>query len=266
MLKTIICSGISCGEKKILEIAQIYEIETKGCTIKNSLSSPKKFGLEIASSEKDADFKNAELSDGVVCISESAFLESGCLIELKNFCIQKNIHFYFMDISVSSIHSISDKLGNWVFENGITSLMFKTDYTVNPDKSQLIGNIFECLIYILLMKTNPEALAAPIHVKAPDYSSCSYSVDAVVNDLLKTIPLKDRVIISNMPEAELSDVLLVMGITILSKYYWPKNNLLLNDCIKISGKQNLEEFEIAEIIIKKLWENLRITHRIRILK
>jgi hypothetical protein len=69
-----------------------------------------------------------------------------------------------------------------------------------------------------------------------------------------------------MDESELSDVLLVLGITILSKYYWPKNNLLLEDCVKISGQKNPEEFELAEIIIKKLWEKLKITHKMRVLK
>jgi len=266
MLTTIICSGVSSGEKKILETALKYKIDIRGYTTAESGLSTETFCLEVACSEKDADFKNTDLADGVICLSQRVFPETDYLIELKNYCLLQNIHFHFMDITAESIHKMSDRLGSWVFENGISSLMFKTDDSITSDKSDLIQGLFESLVYILLMRTNPEALASPIHVKSPDYSSCSFSVESVVADLLQTIPLKDRVIISNMVESELPDVLLVMGITILSKYYWPKNNLLLDDCIKLSGRQNLEEFEIAEIIIKKLWEKLRKTHRLRLLK
>ncbi|MCB9481819.1 MAG: hypothetical protein H6681_02655 [Desulfobacteraceae bacterium] len=266
MLTTIICSGISSGEKKILETALKYKIETRGYTTEKSGLNTEKFCLETVDSEKDADFKNAELADGIICLSQTAFLESDSLIDLKNYCLLNNIHFYFQDITSGSIHEISDRIGSFVFENGISSLMFKTDDSIRSGKADLIQAVFESLVYILLMKTNPEALASPIHVKAPDNSSSSASVESVVDDLLETVPLKDRVIISNMSEHELPDVLLVMGITILSKYYWPKNNLLLDDCVKISGRQNLEEFEIAEIIIKMFWKKLKKTHRIRLVK
>jgi hypothetical protein len=266
MIKTIISSAKSAGEKKILETALKYKIETKGYTCKNYKFDYEKFNLEPVESEKEADFKNIKFSDGLIYICEESFSEDDYFFEIKKFCIKKNIHFFYLDLSAGAIHQLSEKIGNFVLENGISYLMFKTDLYVKPDKTDVIKNIFESVVYLLLMKSNPEKLASPIYFKAPDYLSSSTSVESVVEDLIKTIPLKDRVLISKMDESELSDVLLVLGITILSKYYWPKNNLLLEDCVKISGQKNPEEFEIAEIIIKKLWENLKNTHKMRVLK
>ncbi|MGE4519614.1 MAG: hypothetical protein AB7E04_08920 [Desulfobacteraceae bacterium] len=266
MITTIICSGRSEAEKSILETALKYKIETKGFSSEISGINYERFALEEVSGEKEADFKNIECADGLIYLSACDLPVDDWYTEIKNHCIEKNVQFCFLDINSGSVHQMSDRLGSFVFENGISCLMFKTDDTVKPDKTDIVKGVFESLLYILLMKTNPEKLASPIHVKAPDYSSSSFSVKSVVEDLMGSLPLKDRVIISNMHESELPDVLLVLGITILSKYYWPKNNVLLDDCMQISGKQNLEEFEIAEIIIKKLWERLKATHRIRILK
>ncbi|MDY0131354.1 MAG: hypothetical protein RBR53_01680 [Desulforegulaceae bacterium] len=266
MIKTIVCSGISESEKKILELALKYKIETKGYCPKNLKFNHEKFGLEKVLDEKDADFKNIKSADGLVYLSETGFPQDDCYMEFKNYCLLDNLPFCFLDISSAHIHKMSDKIGQFVFENGISALMFKTDAGIKSDKTELIQGIFESLIYLLLMKTNPERLISPIRAQVPDYSSSSFSVQSVVEDLLSTLPLRDRVLISKMNETELPDLLLVFGITILSKYYWPKNNFLLNDCIEISGKKNLEEFEIAEVIIKSLWKNLRKTHKIRILK
>jgi hypothetical protein len=42
--------------------------------------------------------------------------------------------------------------------------------------------------------------------------------------------------------------------------------LLMADCIKQSGNETLDEVEAANYILKEIWNRLRETHRLRVVK
>ena len=44
------------------------------------------------------------------------------------------------------------------------------------------------------------------------------------------------------------------------------NKNLLKDCIKQSGNETLDEIEAANYILKEVWNRLRETHRLRVVK
>ena len=95
------------------------------------------------------------------------------------------------------------------------------------------------------------------------------TVDAVVDDIIAEMCLDDRVRTANLDE----DGLLVLQLA-LGKYLrhllenQPEgvNRRLFKDCIRQSGNENLDEAEAASYILKKLWERLRETHKLRLVK
>lgn len=269
MIDLIISSGTSGCESEALRIAKKYKINTfgyTGLTLDNGKIPEhlKSYRLEGVGEKENADFKNIEISDGVLWVSENE-IPSDEYLELKNFGLKNGVKFFRILKSEQEIYEKAEKIRDWIFENGITALMVHCfSENKGSGEKKFISNLMESLIYMVLMKTDPSSLASPIHVKAPDMTSKSESVKSVVEDLVKTIPLKDKVLIANMMKEDLYDVFSSLGISILSKYYWPANNHLKNDCIRVLGKKDPEDYDIAEVIIVKLWESLKETHTLRV--
>jgi hypothetical protein len=95
------------------------------------------------------------------------------------------------------------------------------------------------------------------------------TVDAVIDDIIAEMPLDDRVRTANLDE----DGLLVLQIG-LGKYLRyllenqseDVNKKLLKECIKLSGKETLDEDEAPLYILKELWIRLKETHRLKVVK
>lgn len=270
MIDLVISSGITGCETEILRLAKKYKIRTIGYTslvldngeLPDVLST---YNLEPVDDEDTAISKNIDVSDGVLWLSANE-IPSDKYLDYKDYGYKKGISFFRVVAREDSIYEVAEKVCNWIFEKGISGLMVLCHSQEKGSKlHEFVVNLMESLIYMVLMKTDPTSLATPIHVKAPDLSSKSESVKSVVLDLIKNLPLKDKVTIANMTKSDLYEVFSTLGISILSKYYWPANNYLKDDCSRIIGKTKPEDYDIAETIILKLWEELKATHTLRII-
>ena len=95
------------------------------------------------------------------------------------------------------------------------------------------------------------------------------TVDTVVNEIIAEMHLDDRVKTANLDE----DGILVLQLA-LGKYLRylidnqseDVNKKLLKDCLKQSGNETLDEAEAASYILKELWNRLRKTHKLRVVK
>ena len=95
------------------------------------------------------------------------------------------------------------------------------------------------------------------------------TVDEVVDGLIAELPLELRVSIANLDEAEFRTLELTR-----EKYQRYKldqlnvgvNEALRDDCIAKSSDETLDDVDAATVILKALWDRLRQTHRIRVVK
>ena len=95
------------------------------------------------------------------------------------------------------------------------------------------------------------------------------TVDQIVNEIVSELPLNDKVRAANLDENGFAALQLELG-----KYVWHLmfnqtevvNKELMADCIKQSGNGTLTEFEAASFILKEIWNRLRETHRLRVVK
>ena len=95
------------------------------------------------------------------------------------------------------------------------------------------------------------------------------TVDAVVEEIIAEMPLDDRVRTANLDEDGIGVVQLALGKYLrylIDNQSEDVNKKLLKDCIKQSGNETLDEDEAALYILKELWNRLRETHRLRVLK
>ena len=94
------------------------------------------------------------------------------------------------------------------------------------------------------------------------------TVDAVVDILISELTLAEMVGTADLGEDELRVLELTLGKYIryrLDQLDVGVNKKLMKDCLSKSG-ESLDEVDAATVIIKELWNRLRETHRLRVVK
>lgn len=93
------------------------------------------------------------------------------------------------------------------------------------------------------------------------------SVEEAVQDLITVMSLRDKTAIGRMKREELGRLQPTLGRYIRTKYgLWSVNRALMDSCRARAGRADLGVEEISRIIIVALWEELKKTHRLRVLK
>ena len=94
------------------------------------------------------------------------------------------------------------------------------------------------------------------------------TVDAVVEEIIAELTLAERVGTADLGEDELRVLELTLGKYIryrLDQLDVGINTELMKDCL-VKSRESLNEVDAATVIIKKLWNRLRETHRLRVVK
>jgi len=95
------------------------------------------------------------------------------------------------------------------------------------------------------------------------------TVDEVIDDIIAEMPLDDRVRTANLDEDGIAVAQLALGKYLrylIENQSEDVNEKLLEDCIKQSGNETLDEDEAALYILKELWNRLRETYKLRAVK
>jgi len=96
----------------------------------------------------------------------------------------------------------------------------------------------------------------------------SDTVDAVVDVLISELTLAEMVGTADLGEDELRVLELTLGKYIrhrLDQLDVGVNKKLMKDCLSKSGEP-LGEVDAANVILRELWNRLRETHRLRVVK
>lgn len=93
------------------------------------------------------------------------------------------------------------------------------------------------------------------------------TVEQAVERLTSELRLKDRIMLSKMPEHELDAFHTTLGLYIRNNFGLTMGNKpLMDSCRDLSGNKGITEDEAAIFIITKLWEDLNRTHKLRVVK
>jgi hypothetical protein len=69
-----------------------------------------------------------------------------------------------------------------------------------------------------------------------------------------------------VPEDDLVDLHFTMGLYVRNRFFYPRNDKLLESCREIEQDKFLHWDEASGVIIKELWKRLRETHKLRVVK
>ena len=93
-------------------------------------------------------------------------------------------------------------------------------------------------------------------------------VDAVVEEIIAELTLAEKVSAADLDENEFRVLELIIGKLIrykLDQKDVAVNKELMRDCLAKSGK-SLNEVDAATVILKELWNRLRGSHKLRVVK
>lgn len=92
------------------------------------------------------------------------------------------------------------------------------------------------------------------------------TVDEAIKRLTTELPLKDKTTISNMDEPNLINLHFSLGLSIRNKFLYHRNEQLLESCWHEALDKYLHWDQASTVKIKKLWEKLRKTYKLRIVE
>ena len=92
------------------------------------------------------------------------------------------------------------------------------------------------------------------------------TVAEAVQRLISDLSLKDKNTIANKDEVDLINLHFSLGFSIRNKFFYPRNEQLLESCRFVSKDKYLHWDEAASVIIRELWKQLRETHKLRVVE
>lgn len=92
-------------------------------------------------------------------------------------------------------------------------------------------------------------------------------MDEAVDLIIAEFPLRDKVETANMTEEDLAILQAVLAKYISDKLdEWTVNKDLYEDCLKRADGELLDETDSSTVILRVLWDRLKETHRLRVVK
>lgn len=233
---------------------------------------PEKYRLENlpGSGPGTAVGKAVAATDGALFFIQRADEISVCR-QIRQATRHYNRPLLIVDLDQEAGFMASRHIAEWVAENRTRNLYVDgfCDDAADPTFCANIANILEASMFLSMMETGVTSPLQSIVEKTrlPGEEAPPLTLDSALNHLEKSLSLKDKATIANMAAGELASLHFTLGDYINRNFdLFTAGSGLLTDCRKRSGRWTLAPEDAAAVIIRKLWERLRDTCRIRIVK
>ena len=274
MIRKIISSGQTGVELAALDCAVKLGLAHGGfvsCGKRNDQGRlPDNYQLEELHSfgPQRAIEKNVGEADGVLIITRAAL--SGADQMAADLALQKERQLLHIDLQQYPMFEAASLIGSWIGQYRI-KVVFITGSTASRDPSiyEQTRRILETAFYLSFVKTGLSTVPGQLRLQDKQQVDDNFplSVEDAVARLKGVLSLKDRATLANMQAVELNHMQLGLGEYIKQKFgLYGDNERLLNACAQAGGMKNPLADEACSLILRALWEDLRRTHRLRVLK
>lgn len=265
MIKKIISGGQTGADQAALDAAIGWDIPHGGWIPKGRLTEagrlPNKYKLDEmpTKSYRARTEKNVIDSDGTLIVSHGPLTGGSKFTKDK----AKKHDKLFLHIDLNKVNSFqaAQEIHNWIDENKIEIL------NVAGSRASKDPHIYQATKHLLTIVFHTDLIKSTMpdpHKAAPFMPG---TVEEAVFILISKMPLKDKTHIAKMEEYELSSIHQSLGRYIRNAFgLWTVNESLLQDCRSKLGKDDIHEDEASDLIIRELWNRLRETHLLRVVK
>ena len=272
MIKKIISGGQTGADQAALDAAIKLGIPHGGWIPKGRLTEkgplPAKYKL---TEMPDASYasrteQNVLDSDGTLIISHGKLTEGSDYT--RKMALKYNRPWLHINLNETPAFKAANLIQSWIKENAIEILNVagpreSKDNSIYQDVSKLI----ETFYYLELIETRPSQ-SEQLHDNVRRASDKPpQTVQEAVARLIAELPLKDKTTIANMDDTELNKLNSHLGRHIMEEFgLWSGNEKLVESCLAIADYPLQNEDDAVKVIITKLWQELKDTHRLRIIK
>lgn len=277
MIRKIISGGRTGVEQAALDVAIKLGISHGGWAARGMRNDEGaiegRYGLNEMETVgfRNAMEQNVLQSDGTLLVTRGLkSVEGRYAVETA---LRHQKQFLHADLSQHSAFEASSLISSWASMNRVL-VVFVTGPSGQQDRKIYddVKKILETAIYLEFVKTglHPDRPERPQELLDDDFSGetvLPQSVEEAVLQLKAVLPLKDRAVMANMQADELDHLKSGLGEYIKQKFgLYMDNAPLIDSCAQRSNLNRPLPDEACAVILKALWEDLRETHKLRIIK
>lgn len=274
MINKIISSGINSVERGALDLALKLGISCGGSTPGDKPSRVKeledRYGLKKTAGLgfKQAVEENVSASDGTLVITRGN--RDDRTRHAVKHALQLERQLLHVDLSQYALFEAASLISSWFSMQKVKSV-FVTGPGDEKDRTlySAAQKVLETALYLGFVKSDPLAARAGVSMGISSDKKETYprTVDQAVEVLTEMLPLKDRAMIANMQSNELDGLASGLGEFIKQKFgLYGENAPLLNSCAERGGLDRPLADEASAVILRALWQVLKNTHKLRIIK
>ena len=274
MIRKIISCGQTGVELAALDIALKLGIAHGGWTSRGRRNEegalPGHYELKetVSLGFQEALEKNVVESDGTLVISKG--IKSSGPTRAVQMALKHQRQFLHVDLRQYALFEAASLTNSWMSQKMIqvvyiTGPMASEDAQLYPQTRKLLETAF----YLGFVKSGvqQEHTVARPETPAHRHSDHPRSVQEAVQRLKDTLSLKDRSLLANMQPDELSHLNSGLGEYIKQNFgLYVGNEPLMQSCASLGRVEKPLADEACAIILRVLWEDLRMTHKLRIIK
>jgi len=272
MLKKVISGGQTGADQAALDVAIKLGIPHGGWIPKGRKTEdgvlPDKYQLiEMPeSSYAKRTEKNVIEADGTLILSHGRLV--GGSEFTRKMALKHNRVWLHIDLTKVAAFEASQRITSWLFSSNIEILnVAGPRASSDPKIYKATMDILEAVYFLSLVDVNLSSPGQGPHAIAKEALAVPKTVHEAVRLLEKQLILKDRVIIANITREELASLNFSLGDFIRNHFSREAEyEALLNSCREVSGRATLGEADVPALIIEALWEKLKASHKLRLIK
>ena len=271
MIEKIISGGQTGADRAALDVAIKLGIPYGGWIPKGRITEegplPERYRMQEMPTESYSDRteKNVIDSDGTLIICRGQ--PTGGSDYTREMALKHKKQLLHVDLNQTSSFDAASLISSWIKLYQIKTLNVagpsaSKDPNVYVDVFRILEWTFK-IFRIEDMSPDKKAELDKIKQSAP----LPKTVDEAVKRLTSEMTLKDKTIIANMAETELSLLHANLGEYIRNEFdLWSGNQDLMASCRFFARKEEIHEHEASSIIIRELWKRLMETHKLRVVR
>jgi hypothetical protein len=274
MIRKIISGGQTGVELAALDIAIKLGITHGGWTSRGKRNAegllPALYDLAETSSLgfQSAMENNVNASDGTLVISRD--MKTARTRTAVQAALKQQRQFLHVDLAQYSLFEAASLTASWLSQQQI-KVVFITGLTASEDARiyQQTRQVLETAFYLGFVKTGLHPEHAGIRPAPPGgvRDALPQSVAEAVDKLQSALSLKDRTLLANLQPHELDHLRSGIGEYIKQNFgLYSGNPQLLQSCADAGGMTQPMADEACAVILRALWEELRKTHKLRVIR
>ena len=273
-LKRIISGGLTVADQAVLDAAISLGVPHGGyipwgrMTEIGTLSSKYKLQEMKTDNHFDCIERNVKESKGTLIISVAELNDDSKYA--RKITIKHSHQVFVVDLELTPSFEAVTLVYDWIQKYNIDVI-----YIIGPSTYEYL-NIDRHMTIIVEGALLLDIMDAPQGSRFMDYTKEMYlkklpvlpkTVDEAVDQIISDMTLEERVRMASFDKEELRVVNYSLSIFIRNQLFMKDiNKELFESCQKVSGNKNLNENTAALVIIERLWEKLRKTYMLRIVK